>query len=245
MKALIIAAGRGNRFNHLTNDRPKPLVRLLGLSLIERVILTAKQAGIDDFVIVNGYLGEKIKETLGEGEKYKVRITYVENTEWQRANGISVLEAKELLKERFVLLMADHVFDDRILKELIDYDTESSVVLAIDRRKPLTGDTRVLEKERRIVDIGKDIEESNCIDTGIFLCSTKLFQYVEEAVREGKTEFAKGIAIAARKGDAEIFDISMIESYASKMRKEIKPWWIDIDTEEDLIKAKAIIMENA
>ena len=59
MKALIIAAGKGSRSGSLTKDEPKPLVRLLGLSLVERVILTAKEVGIDEFVIVIGYLGGK------------------------------------------------------------------------------------------------------------------------------------------------------------------------------------------
>ncbi len=218
----------------------------MGLSLIERVILTARQVGIDELVIVIGYLGEKIKEKLGNGNRYGVKIAYIENKEWEKGNGVSVLKAKKSLNENFVLLMSDHIFDDRILKELINYDTKSSVVLAIDRRKPLLGDTKVLEKEgRKIADIGKNIEESNCIDTGIFLCSPKIFHYIEETVKEGKTELAHGIAKAAKNKDAKIFDITQIESYASKMRKEIKPWWIDIDTEKDLIKAKEMIIENS
>lgn len=218
----------------------------MGLSLIERVILTARQVGIDELVIVIGYLGEKIKEKLGNGNRYGVKIAYIENKEWEKGNGVSVLKAKKALNENFVLLMSDHIFDDRILKELINYDTKSSVVLAIDRRKPLLGDTKVLEKEgRKIADIGKNIEESNCIDTGIFLCSPKIFHYIEETVKEGKTELAHGIAKAAKNKDAKIFDITQIESYASKMRKEIKPWWIDIDTEKDLIKAKEMIIENS
>ena len=72
MKALIIAAGRGQRLDHLTKENPKPLIKLLGLSLIERVILTAKQAGIKEFIIVIGYLGNKIKLKLGNGEKYGI-----------------------------------------------------------------------------------------------------------------------------------------------------------------------------
>ena len=213
--------------------------------MAERVILTAKQAGINEFVIVIGYLGEKIKEKLGTGTRYKVKITYIENREWQRGNGISVLKAKESLNENFVLLMSDHIFDGRILRKLIDYDLRSSVVLAIDRRKPLPGEIKVLEREGKIVDIGKNVEESNCVDTGIFLCSPKIFSHIEKAVKAGKTELADGIAKTANNGDAETFDITQIESYASKMRKEIKPWWIDIDTEEDLIMAKEMIIENA
>ena len=245
MKALIIAAGKGSRLESLTKNESKPLVQLLGLSLIERVILTAKQAGVNEFVIVVSYLGEKIKEKLGDGNRYGIKIIYIENMEWQKGNGFSVLKAKEFLNENFVLLMSDHIFDDRILKELIHYDTKSSVVLAIDRRKPLPGDTKVLEKEGRIADIGKRIEESNCIDTGIFLCSPKIFSHIEEAVKENKTELAHGIAKAAKNRDAEIFDITQINNYISSMRKETKVFWIDIDAKEDLIKARELLIENA
>lgn len=141
--------------------------------------------------------------------------------------------------------MSDHILDSRILKRLIDYNLRSSVVLAVDKREPLPGDTRVLEKKGKIAKIGKDIEKANCIDTGIFLCSPKIFSYVQETVREGREEFADSIARAAKNRDAQVFDITQIESYASKMRKDIKPWWIDIDVKEDLRKAKKIIVENA
>ena len=245
MKALIIAAGRGSRLAGLTQDKPKPLIQLLGLSLIERVILTAKQAGVDDFLVVTGYHGDQIKERLGGGERHGVKIEYIENDEWEQGNGISVLRAQKFLRENFVLLMSDHICDDRILKELVDSEPKSAVVLAIDRSEPVPGDTLVLEEEGMIVDIGKEIEDSNAIDTGIFLCSPQVFSYIEAAVEEGKTELAHGIAKAAKNRDAETFDIAHIESYVSKMRKEIQPWWTDIDTAEDLRKAKGLIMENA
>jgi len=76
---------------------------------IERVILTAKQAGIDEFVVVVGYLGKKIRAKLGDGGKLGVKITCIQNTNWETGNGVSVLKAKELLKEEFVLLMAERI----------------------------------------------------------------------------------------------------------------------------------------
>ena len=85
MKTLIIAAGRGSRLDNLTKEIPKALIPLLGLSLTERVILTAKEAGIREYVIVVGYLGEKIKAVLGNGDRFRVRIDYIENGEWQKA----------------------------------------------------------------------------------------------------------------------------------------------------------------
>lgn len=244
MKALILAAGDGGRFGNLTRDKPKSLIKLLGLSLIERVIFTAKQAGINEFVITVGYLGDKIKANLGDGEKFGVKIDYIENEEWQEGNGISVLKAKGLLKENFILLMSDHIFDYRILKELVDYGLRSSIVLAVDRREPLLEEVKVLEKKGKIVDIGIEIEESNCIDTGIFLCSPKIFSHIEETVEEGKTELADCIAKAAKDRDADVFDITQIDSYVSGMKKAIKLWWVDIDTKKDLRKAEQILCKN-
>lgn len=244
IKCLIIAAGCGSRL--ATKGNSKPLIPLLGLCLIERVILTAKKAGIRDFYIVTGFNGEKVRHFLDSFSKdSNIQITHLLNEKWEEGNGLSVLKAKDLFNENFVLLMADHIFDDRILKGIIKHNTNSSVLLAVDRRKPVPEDTKVLEENRKIVDIGKDIEVSNCIDTGIFFCSPRIFYYIEEAIKEGKTELSDGIGKAAKYGDAEVFDIGKVESYASKMRKDIKPWWIDIDTEEDLREAKKTIIENS
>ncbi|UCG99940.1 MAG: NTP transferase domain-containing protein [Deltaproteobacteria bacterium] len=245
MKALIIAAGKGSRFSELTENTPKPLIPILGLSLIERVILTAKEAGIREFVVVVGYLGERIRAVLGNRDRFRVKIDYIDNDEWKKGNGISVLKAKQLLNENFFLLMSDHIFDARILKGLVNYDMKGSVVLAVDRKEALSGDTKVLENNGKIVEIGKDIENSNCIDTGIFLCSPKIFSYLEESAKEAKTELSDGIVGAARNDDAEVFDISLINPYIPIMRKEIKALWMDIDTKDDIVEAEKLLIENA
>ncbi|RMG63158.1 MAG: hypothetical protein D6715_11555, partial [Calditrichaeota bacterium] len=88
-KAVIIAAGKGSRLNGFQNHRPKPLLELGGLSLIERVILSAKRNGIKEFVIVIGYQGDRIKEAI-EQKDLGVKITWVYNDEWNRPNGVSV-----------------------------------------------------------------------------------------------------------------------------------------------------------
>lgn len=245
MKALILAAGDGDRMGSYTKDKPKALVKLLGISLIERVILTAKQAGINEFLIVCGYLGEILKSALGNGERLGVKINYIDNEDWQKENGYSVSKAVDFLDEKFILLMSDHIFDSRILSELINHDAESSIVLAVDRKEPSEGDTKVLEKRGGIIEVGKDIKESNCVDIGIFLCSPKIFSYLEETLEEGRAELSDCINEAAKNRDAEIFDITQIDPYIPSMRKETKPFWIDVDTKENLIEAEGILIENA
>lgn len=246
MKCLIIAAGQGSRLNHIRKKISKPLFPLLGVPLIKRVILTAKKAGLLEFVITIGYLGEFIRKELEDGSKLGVRIQYVENDEWEhKGNGISVLKAKELLKEKFVLLMADHIFDPRILIQMLNYASDNAITLAIDRREPLKDDTKVFEKKGKVFEIGKNIKVSNCIDTGIFICSSKIFSYIEKAVKLNKTELAEAIKIGVIENHVEIFDITTIDNYNSPMRKNVDIWWQDIDTLEDLQKGKRIVIENA
>ena len=132
MKALIIAAGQGTRLRPIGDT--KPLVTLLGLGLIERVILTAKKSGIKEFCIVTGYNGEKIREQLSDGKKYGVKIQYVQNDSWTRGNAISILKARDHFKESFVLLMADHNYDHRILNELSKIKIgKDECILCVDR----------------------------------------------------------------------------------------------------------------
>jgi len=117
MKCLIIAAGRGSRLSDKGNS--KPLVPLLGLPLIERTILTAKKSGIDDFYVVTGYEGQRVRRYLDKfSKRTNTNITHVINEEWEKDNGISVLKARDLIKEPFILLMADHIFDYSILEGL-------------------------------------------------------------------------------------------------------------------------------
>ncbi|MCD6257134.1 NTP transferase domain-containing protein [Candidatus Aerophobetes bacterium] len=236
MKALIVAAGKGSRLKNLTRNKPKPLIQLLGLSLIERVILTAKQAGIDDFVVVIGYLGDKIKEKLGNGEIYGVKISYIENKEWQRGNGVSVLKAKELLKENFFLLMSDHIFDAKILKELSQVKLKDGEGILVVDKKPkdyidLDDATKVKVENGYIRKIGKKLKDYNGVDCGIFLLSPSIFKALEESIEKGDETLSGGVRILAKKRGMRSFDIK-------------DNFWIDIDTKNSYRKAEKILCKK-
>ncbi len=178
MKALIIAAGQGTRLRPIGDT--KPLVSILGLGLIERVILTAKKSGIKEFCIVTGYHGEKIRKQLSDGKKYGVKIQYVQNDSWTKGNAISVLKAKDHFKESFVLLMADHNYDHRILNRLLKTKIEKDeCILCVDKNPGdhlnIDDATKVRTIDNRIETIGKDLSDYDCIDTGIFICNPIIF----------------------------------------------------------------------
>ena len=76
MKAMILAAGRGNRMRPLTDHTPKPLLRAGGKALIEHQIERLRDAGFTDLVINHAHLGEQIEQALGDGGRFGVRIRY-------------------------------------------------------------------------------------------------------------------------------------------------------------------------
>ena len=136
MKCLIIAAGRGSRLSK--KNKPKPLIPLLGIPLIERVIRTVKEAGIDDFYVITGYEAEAIQTFLENlAHHISVNITTIFNDQWANTeNGVSVLKAQDYLKEPFLLLMSDHLFDPAIVCELMSQPLKKDeIILVVDRNK--------------------------------------------------------------------------------------------------------------
>ena len=97
MKAMILAAGRGERMRPLTDTCPKPLLQVAGKALIEYHIKALERAGIKELVINHAYLGEKIESFLGDGEKYGVSITYSPEKKGGLETGGGIFQALPLL----------------------------------------------------------------------------------------------------------------------------------------------------
>lgn len=242
MKAVILAAGRGKRLGKLTNGRPKPLVPVAGKPLLIRVLESLSQAGVKEVVIVVGYQGGVIKRVLGD-EYANVRLSYVENPEWgKRDNLYSLVLAGNSVKDEFLLCMSDHIFDPRVVRGLIEHGLKGIITVTVDRRKPLPEDTRVLVEGGRVIDAGKNIPKSNCVDAGVFLCSPKVFEYAKRAKGDALSECVR---LIAKDGLAYAFDLDSVSSYLPEMRKHVRPYWIDIDTMTGLKRAERLLVECA
>jgi choline kinase len=87
MKCLIIAAGKGSRLQQRGDS--KPLVPILGVPLIERVVRAAMEASADEFYVVIGYQGERVRLFLERlAERLAIRITPLVNDDWEKDNGL-------------------------------------------------------------------------------------------------------------------------------------------------------------
>jgi MurNAc alpha-1-phosphate uridylyltransferase len=107
MRAMILAAGRGERMGQLTHDVPKPLLKVAGHYLIEYSIYALRKAGITDIVINICYHAEKIKAALGNGQRYGVTIHYSEE-ETALETGGGIFQALPLLGDQpFLVISSD------------------------------------------------------------------------------------------------------------------------------------------
>jgi MurNAc alpha-1-phosphate uridylyltransferase len=107
MKAMILAAGLGNRMRPLTDHTPKPLLCAGGKPLIEYHLENVQRAGIREVIINLAYLGEKIRAHLGDGQRFGLKISYSIEPEPLETGG-AILHALDLLgKEPFLLVNGD------------------------------------------------------------------------------------------------------------------------------------------
>ncbi|MEK8022418.1 MAG: sugar phosphate nucleotidyltransferase [Candidatus Hydrogenedentota bacterium] len=235
LKAVILAAGRGSRLADQASREPKCLLNIHGHTVMEAIVEAARGAGIHSFVIVTGYEAEAIRRELGDGSRLGVQIEYVHNDRWNDlANGHSILAARSLIGNRFVILMSDHVFESTMLRELLDAPPpERGCVLLTDPRIESIFDigdaTKVrTDGEGRIVSMGKDLEDYDAVDTGIFLATRDLLDALDEAHRDGESSLtAANVRLASR---------GIMRALALK---SVNAKWFDIDTPESLAHCRA------
>jgi len=111
MKAMILAAGRGERMRPLTDHTPKPLLRVAGRTLIEYHMAALAAAGFDEIVINHAHLGTQIERALGDGSRYGVRISYSAEGEALETGG-GILRALPLLGPSPFLVVNGDVWTD-------------------------------------------------------------------------------------------------------------------------------------
>ena len=195
-------------------------------------MLRAQEAGISKFVIVIGFRGDVIRRWFAERSLAGVEVTLIENTEYHKENGISVLKARDEIRNPFLLLMSDHIFESRTAESLLHQPlAEGEVVLAVDPNIETVFDlddaTKVRREGDRIVEIGKQITHYDAFDTGMFLCSPQLFGILESAKKNGNCSLSDGMRKLAQAGRFRAFDIGDAA-------------WQDVDTPEALAYAEMV-----
>jgi MurNAc alpha-1-phosphate uridylyltransferase len=130
MKAMVLAAGRGERMRPLTDTVPKPLLRVGGRPLIGRHLAALARAGIREVVINLSWLGEKVRAALGDGAAYGVSIAYSEEGPVALETGGGIVRALPLLgPEPFLVVSGDIWTDIDFARVQLAPDAQAHLVL--------------------------------------------------------------------------------------------------------------------
>ncbi|MCW1296675.1 MAG: sugar phosphate nucleotidyltransferase [Candidatus Parvarchaeota archaeon] len=186
MQAVVLAGGEGKRIYPLFAGRPKPMFKIIGKPIIEWTILNAKNAGINDFVIVIGKNGEEIKNHFENGKKFGVKIKYALQEEpLGMANALQ--SAEEFLDEHFLVINADDVIEKEAYELTInEFEETGADIILCAREVEETWKYGILGLDengfvKRIIEKPKKGEEpSNYAVISPYLMTKEIFEYYKK-----------------------------------------------------------------
>ena len=243
-KAIILAAGIGSRLRPYTDDRPKGMVEVNGKPILEYQFEALKQAGVNEIIVVCGYLKDKISSVC-------VRLKKVENKRWATTNMVvSLYCAKEWLTDDVIISYADIIYQQAVLEKLLRLNSDIIV----------SADNEFLRYWKlRLPDPLDDVESFAVNDNG---CISSIGQKVKslnqiEAQYIGLMRF-KGAGLDAlndhldRLNSTNGFDkmymtdllMAMIKSGVCLTPSYHKNDWLEIDCVDDHTLAEKILRDE-
>ncbi|MEM3696452.1 MAG: sugar phosphate nucleotidyltransferase [Candidatus Bathyarchaeia archaeon] len=185
MQTVILAGGSGRRVFPLAAVKPKPMFKILGKPLIQHVIEILKEAGLEDFIVVIGENGKLIKDYLGDGKKFGVKIEYApQKKPLGMANALE--SAKNLVEDNFFVVNADDVFESSLIKEMLKKFRKGNaeIVLSCKPVKETWKFGIIQIKNNKVTKLvekpPKGTEPSNLAVIGVYLMTKRIFSYFKK-----------------------------------------------------------------
>lgn len=222
MQCVILAAGKGTRLRPLTDNCPKPLVKVAGKALLDHIVGSLPSA-VDEIIIVTGYLEEQIHAHCGT-EFHGKKVTYVHQAE-QKGTGHALWLCKDLLKGRFLFMFADDLHGANDIARATSY-TRS--MLTLTTNTPERFGIVVRHPDGTLAEIIEKPEHppSNLASTGVMVLDENIFKYELRKETNGEFYLTDIIAEYARE-----YPIAVVEQQL----------WIPIGYPEDIEKAEKIL----
>ncbi len=221
--AVILAAGKSSRFRDSGILKPKVLMKVGGLRLLERAILTLNKAGVEHFRITVGAYRDQIVPEMQSLKRLKnLDIEYVVCEEYEKGNGVSFGAGAGGFDEPFLLAMSDHIFSPKTIENFVEITAEAPHLPALacdpelDDVFDMDDATKVQSGDGFINDIGKEIADYNLVDTGLFYFPKNYGKRVASLAKNGANSVSNIIQ--------EFIDDSGVRAISLS-----KPMWQDVD----------------
>ena len=222
-EAVILMAGEGSRLRGSDKTLLKPFVPVLGRPLICYTIDALVHAGIKKANFIVGYQSGRMIAAVKQLIASELEPRFIENPNWQKQNGISLLAAADHVAGPFLLTMSDHLFDNAIFDLLMNSSDPDFLNVAVDRKLhsifDLDDAMKIQTRGNQVASIGKNLRDYDAIDAGMFVCPVKIFDYLERAKQNGDCSLADAVRLMAADDKVHAVDIG-------------DAWWQDIDTLE-------------
>jgi len=234
-KAIILAAGRGNRLRPLTDKVHKCLTAINGSTIIYRLLNQLSKSSVEDVIIVTGYLADSVRNNIGN-EYQGMKIKYYHNSKYLNTNNIVSLQiANPELNEPFFLFECDLIVENSIIKNLLTSKFEN--VMVVDKfRSNMNGTVVSVNKNNKISKVVLKKDQYPKFDYKDFYKTVNIYKFSEESALLLASELDKYIKINGTDDYYEVVIKNIIETkkedfYAlfTGNRK-----WVEIDEEKDL-----------
>ena len=247
MQAIILAAGQGKRLGQYTKDNTKCMVKVNGVSLIDRVIKQLVHIHVDRLVLVVGYKAKELKDFIGHRYDGMIKIEYIENPLYDKTNNIySLALAKDRLCEDDTLLLeSDLIFEDSLLKMLVD-SPQPNLALVAKYETWMDGTMVCINDKNDIVNfVPKAAFRYEDID--IYYKTVNIYKFGRDFSRHEYVPFLE--AYSKVMGDNEYYEqvlrvITLLHSSSLKALPIGDRKWYEIDDVQDLDIASTIFSKG-
>jgi UDP-N-acetylglucosamine diphosphorylase/glucosamine-1-phosphate N-acetyltransferase len=187
LKAVILAAGEGNRMRPLTYTRPKVMLPIANKPILEHLLIEAKEAGIREFIFIVGYHDEQVRDYFGSGEKWRVSISYC-NQRKQLGTADAVRAVEGLVKGSFLMINGDIIVDRQDIKSLASKDKTTMSLIGVKDTRNLG---LVEVKGNRVVRIHEKVDKppSNLANAGLYLFTPAIFPAIVQTPKSPRGEY--------------------------------------------------------
>ena len=203
-KAVILAAGRGTRMKEITDELPKPMVKVKGMPILESIVRGLVFNGITDFLIVVGWRKEVITDYFGDGSDFGCRVEYVEQVVQDGTGRVLELARDFSGDDPFILSYGDILVPAESYAPLVNFtNVEGKLTVKIDEDVRKGGAVFIVDG--MVTDLiekgGDDAPTSPYYNAGIYSFSPKIYDYTAKLELSPRGEYELTDAIKAQVQD--------------------------------------------
>ncbi len=230
MKAVILAAGEGNRMRPLTSNRPKVMLPIANKPILEHLLIEAGEAGVKDFIFIVGYGDEQVRNYFGQGDRWGVKIAYSEQRK-QLGTADAIRMVAGMLDSSFLVINGDVVVSREDIGLLLK--TERNTMSVIEVKDPrglgmveLSGDkvTNIYEKTQK--------PPTLMANAGLYLFTPEIFEAVSRTEKSPRGEY-------------EITDsLQLLMDTEEGLHYQLIKSWLDISYPWNLLPANESMLKS-